>query len=141
MKTIGNFIKYFLYITVGIFVVCGISFTLSGMETVSVDTFGMILLSAFVTALLTVFLLPAEEDGKGKTLVKYAMHYIILCIIMSFLGIKFGWIPFEVIGICLMAVDVGLVYFIVFISSYIIDNRQAGEINKRLQEKYGNEEV
>ncbi len=141
MKTLGNFIKWFLYITVGILIVCGISYRMAGKETVTVDVFGMILLSAFVTTLATVFILPGEEDGKVKSCVKFVLHYIVLCVIMSFLGERFGWIDYDLIGIVGMAIRVGLVYLLAFMAYYIIDIRQAGEINRMLQEKYGDEEL
>lgn len=136
---LGNFVKWFLYITVGIMIVCGISYGIAGIETVTVDIFGMILVSAFATALVTVFIQPQEQDGKVKSCMKYLLHYLILCVIMSLLGTKFGWMNFELGGICMMAIDVGIVYLLVFGAYYIIDIRQAGEINRVLQEKYGDE--
>lgn len=139
MKTLGNFVKWFLYITVGILFVCGISYGIAGMETVTADIFGMIFLSAFVTTLATVLILPKEEDGKVKSGVKFVLHYIVLCVIMSFLGEGFGWLNFDLYGIGMMALDVGIVYFLVFIAYYIVDVKQADEINKMLQEKYGDE--
>ncbi len=141
MKVFGNFAKWFLYITVGILIVCGISYEIAGIETVPADVFGMILLSAFVTTLATVLILPKEEDGKGKSCVKFILHYLVLCVIMSFLGQKFGWINFDLIGIGAMAIDVALVYILAFIAYYIIDVKQASDINKVLQEKYGDEKV
>ena len=141
MNMLGNFIKWFLYITVGILVVCGVSYGIAGVETVTVDVFGMILVSAFVTTLATILILPREEDGKVKACVRFVLHYIILSVIMSFLGARFGWINFDLIGIGMMVIDVGLVYLLTFIIHYIIDIKQAGQINKRLQEKYGNEEM
>ena len=141
MKILGNLVKWFLYITVGILIVCGISYGIAGIETVTVNVFGMILLSAFVTALATVLILPKEEDGKVKSCIKYVLHYIALCVIMCFLGERFGWINFDLVAIGLMVIDVGLVYLLVFIAYYIIDVKQAGEINKMLREKYGDEEI
>lgn len=135
-----NFIRCFLYITVGIFVVCGASYTIAGVETVTVDIFGMILLSAFATTLATVLMLPKENDGKVMSCVKVILHYMVLCVIMSFLGIRFGWVDFGLAGIATMIMDVGLVYLFAFIVYYMIDRKQAGEINKMLQEKYGDEE-
>lgn len=141
MKILGNFVKWFLYITVGILIVCGISYRITGVEMVTVDVFGMILLSAFVTTLATVFILPKEEDGKVKSCVKFVLHYIVLCVIMSFLGAWFGWIAFNPAGIGFMVIDVGIVYLLTFIAYYIIDVKQAGEINQKLKEKYGDEEL
>lgn len=136
----GNFVRYFLYITVGIFGICGISYTIAGVETVTVDIFGMILLSAFATTLATVLIVPKENDGKVKACVKFILHYMVLCVIMSFLGIRFGWVDFDFAGIATMIMDVGFVYLFVFIAYYLIDRKQADEINEMLQEKYGGEE-
>lgn len=141
MKILGNFIKWFVYITVGILIVCGINYKLAGSETVPVDVFGMILLSAFVTTLATVLFSPREEDGKVKSCVKYVLHFIVLCVIMCFLGKRFGWIDYDLVGIGGMVIDVGLVYLLAFIAYYVIDIKQAKEINKMLQEKYGDEEL
>lgn len=141
MKTLGNFIKWFLYITVGILIVCGISYRMEGLEMVTVDIFWMILLSAFVTTLATVFILPGEEDGKVKSCVKFVLHYIVLCVMMCFLGERFGWIDYDLMGVVGMAIRVGFVYLLAFMAYYIIDIRQADEINKMLQEKYGDEDM
>lgn len=99
MKTLGNFIKWFLYIAVGIFIVCGISYKIAGFEMVTVDIFGMILLSAFVTALVTVLFMPKEDDGKVKSGIKFVLHYIVLCVIMCFLGERFDWMDYDLTGI------------------------------------------
>lgn len=140
MKILGNFIKWFLYITAGILIVCGISYRMAGNETVTVDVFGMILFSAFVTTLITVLILPKEEDGKVKSGIKLGLHYIALCIIMCFLGERFEWIDYDLAGIVGMIIKVGLVYLLAFLAYYIIDIKQASDINKMLQEKYGEEE-
>ncbi|MGN0156339.1 MAG: DUF3021 family protein [Lachnospiraceae bacterium] len=140
MKTVGNYIKWFLYITTGILLVCAFHFTLAGIKTVTVITFWQILLSGFLTTFVTVLLTPKEEDKKTKTYLKYAMHYIVLCIVMNLCGVWFGWISVSPAGILMMAVDVGLVYLLAFLAYYIVDKKQADEINERLHEKYGEEE-
>ena len=60
---------------------------------------------------------------------------------MSFLGEWFGWIAFNPAGIGFMVIDVGIVYLLTFIAYYIIDFKQAGKINQKLKEKYGDEEL
>ncbi len=141
MKTLGNFIKWFVYITVGILIVCGISYRMAGNETVTVDVFWMILLSAFVTTLVSVLILPKEEEGKVKSGIKFVLHYIVLCVIMCFLGERFGWIDYDLAGVVGMIIRVGVVYLLAFMAYYIIDIKQASDINKMLQEKYGDEEL
>lgn len=140
MKTFGKFVKWFLYIATGILVVCGINFKIAGVKMVSVDVFGDILFSAFVTTLVTVLLIPRECDRKIKTCVKLALHYISLCVIMFFLGAWFGWISLNRAGIAAMAVNVALVYLFASAVYCLIDIKQAGEINRMLQAKYGDEE-
>ncbi len=141
MKTLGNFIKWFVYITVGILIVCGISYRMAGNETVTVDVFWMILLSAFVTTLVSDLILPKEEEGKLKSGIKFVLHYIVLCVIMCFLGERFGWIDYDLAGVVGMIIRVGVVYLLAFMAYYIIDIKQASDINKMLQEKYGDEEL
>ena len=141
MKTLGNFIKWFVYITVGILIVCGISYRMAGNEMVTVDVFWMILLSAFVTTLVSVLILPKEEEGKVKSGIKFVLHYIVLCVIMCFLGERFGWIDYDLAGVVGMIIRVGVVYLLAFMAYYIIDIKQASDINKMLQEKYGDEEL
>ncbi len=140
MKSIGEYIKWFVYITVGIFLVCAISFTLEGEETIPVNTIWKVMLEGLVATLVTVQLQPQENDGKGKTWIKFALHYLSLCIIMCCFGIWFGWIRFSVKGIIVMSVDVAIVYALSTVIYYLVDVQQAKGINKVLQEKYGEEE-
>lgn len=140
MKRFGIFVKWFLYITTGILIVCGINYTLAGVETITVDVFWKILLSAFATTVATVLIHPQEEDGKIKSYIKLALHYVTLCMIMVLLGGWFGWTAFDFGGVLTMMADVGLVYLLAFLSYYIIDYKQADEINKMLKEKYGDGE-
>ncbi len=140
MKSIGEFIKWFIYITIGIFLVCAISFTLEGATEMPVSTFWKILLEGLVATVVTVLLQPKEDDGVGKTWIKFALHYLSLCIIMCCFGIWFGWISYSVVGILVMAVDVAIVYALCTTIYYLVDIRQAKGINQKLQEKYGGEE-
>ena len=140
MKSIGEYIKWFVYITVGIFLVCAISFTLEGEETIPVNTIWKVMLEGLVATLVTVQLQPQENDGKGKAWIKFALHYISLCIIMCGFGIWFGWTRFSIKGIIVMSVDVAIVYALSTVIYYLVDVQQAKGINKVLQEKYGEEE-
>lgn len=139
MKKLGMFIKWFSYITVGICVVCWGGYILEGMKAVSVHVFGMILLSAFVTTLATILLLPEEEDRKLKSGIRFVLHYVVLCVVMSILGMWFGWIEAAPSGVGKMVIYVGLVYLVAFGAYYIIDIKQADAINKKLREKYSDE--
>lgn len=137
MKRLSNFVKWFLYITTGVTIICGINYTLAGVEAIPVSIFWKILFCGFATTLVTVLLLPKEEDGRTKSYIKFALHYLALCTVMIPVGVWFDWIGFSLGGVLLMAADVGGVYFVAFLAYYVIDRRQAEEINKGLQEKYG----
>lgn len=137
MRTLSNFVKWFLYITTGITIICGINYTLAGVETVAADIFWKILFCGFATTLVTVLLLPKEEDGRRKSYIKFVLHYIMLCIVMIPVGVWFDWISFSLSGVLIMAADVGGVYIAALLAYYVIDCRQAEEINKGLKEKYG----
>lgn len=141
MKKLAIFLKWFLYITTGIMIVCAINYTLAGEKSVTVNVFWKILFSSFMTTAVTLIFSPQREDKKNCVYGSWVIHYICLCVVMSFLGMWFGWIDFSFIGIGIMAADVGIVYFLTFVVYYIIDIKQADEINKVLQEKYGDDET
>ena len=90
-----------------------------------------------MTTFVTVVLVPKENDGRTKSYIKFALHYIMLCIVMIPMGIWFDWISFSPGGVIAMMADVGGVYFAAGFAYYLIDRRQAEEINKGLKEKYG----
>lgn len=139
MKKFANFIKWFLYITIGIFFVCAVAYTLEDVDSISVNIFWKILLSGFVTTLVTIFFRCWEEEENSKLWVRVVFHYVVLCVVMSILGMWFGWIEAAPSGVGKMVIYVGLVYLLAFGAYYIIDIKQADAINKKLREKYGDE--
>lgn len=140
MEKIRVFLKWYLYITVGILIVIAVNFAFSGEKTVSADTFWQILLSGFLTTLVTVIFSPEDEHTKVRIAIKFALHYVSLCLVMFVCGSWFGWMTPNPAGAAIMMLDVGVVYLFVVAATYLIDVSQAREINKRLQEKYGGEE-
>ncbi len=141
MKSISEYIKWFVYITIGIFLVCAISFTLAGETEIPVGTLWKVMLEGLVATLVTVPLQPQEGDGSGKAWAKLVLHYLSLCVIMFGFGVWFGWVLFSVKGVIVMSVDVAIVYALCTATYYLIDVRQAKGINKVLQEKYGEEDL
>ena len=139
MRPIKELIKWFLYITTGIVIVCAINFAVADVEVISKDTFWQILLSAFLTAFLTWVLCPTEENRKSVFWIRTCLHYLALCVVMVFFGNWFGWISLSVSGIIMMMLDVALVYVINFVVYYVIDAKNAEAINLKLKEKYSDE--
>ena len=55
-------------------------------------------------------------------------------------GCLFGWMNFNLAGVLGMMIDVAVVYLIAFLTYWLIDLKQAEDINKKLREKYKEEE-
>lgn len=140
MRIFRESIKWFVYITTGILIVVTVNFTLAGMETMSVNNLWKILLSAFLTTIVTVFFQPEDETRQHVAYLNLVLHYLALCVVMIICGKWFGWIEFNLAGILLMAISVAVVYLLCFLTDLILDRRQAEAINKRLKERYSDEE-
>lgn len=136
MKLMSEVFKWFLYITTGILIVTAIMFSLVGEETIPVNTLWKILLIGILTTGVTVCFRPWRDWRYAG----FALHYIALCVVMVVCGCMFGWINFNMSGVLCMMVDVAAVYLIAFVAYCLVDKKQAEEINKRLREKYQEEE-
>lgn len=137
MVKVYDFVRWFLYITTGILVVCALNLTIMGADRIPTEFLWDILAAGFLTALVTVFLEPGEHEKKTVTFMRYLIHYAALCLVMIVCGSKFGWMKLNSAGIAMMMVSVAAVYLFTFGSHYIIDMKRADEINKKLKEKYG----
>ncbi|MCH5271674.1 MAG: DUF3021 family protein [Lachnospiraceae bacterium] len=140
MKKILEFIKWFFYITTSVVFICAANLTISGGNTIFVNTLWQILLCGFLTALVTVLLRPGAKDGGKIMMLKIIIHYIILCVVMIICGHWFGWMVFSFADIVMMLVSVAVVYLIVFTAGFWLDLKGAEEINRRLKEKYNDKE-
>lgn len=136
MKLIGEIFKWFLYITTGILIVTAIAFGAKGEEMMPVNTLWKILLAGFLTTVVTV----GFKTWKDRGVISYVLHYMSLCLVMVVCGGMFGWIPFSVFGVFLMMFYVAAVYGIAFVAYWLVDRKQAEEINKLLEERYKDEE-
>ncbi|HIS62546.1 MAG TPA: DUF3021 family protein [Candidatus Scybalomonas excrementigallinarum] len=136
MKIISSFIKWYFYITTGILFVCAINMTLSREENIPSDTLWKILLSGFLTTVVTMFFLFRESDSKFVMGYRMILHYLALGIVMILSGRWFGWLEFDISGIVMMLLSVAVVYFLTSFAYYILDRKEAQEINQKLNEKY-----
>lgn len=137
MKKINDFIKWFLYITTGVLIVCAVNFWAADMDAIPKNTLWQILLSGLLTAGVTVFIYPKDCNKKSVILTRIFFHYVVLCIVMIICGYWFGWLKLNAAGIVMMVVSVAVVYFLSFLAYYLTDLKRADEINRRLKEKYG----
>lgn len=146
MNFLKLLIKIFCYTTMGILLICTISF---GNSPLPEGTLWNILLSSFFTSVLTTLLFPGalssnsvREKPHSRIWIffRILLHYGALCGVMIFLGSRFGWISLSPKGIFFMALYVALVYLIVYSSIYWLELNQAKQINQRLKEQYTDEE-
>lgn len=140
MKRVAEFLKWFFYITTCVLFVCAANVQFSGGDAVPTSTLWQIMLSGFVTSLVTVVFRPAEQDGGRRAMIKIIIHYIALCAVMILFGCWFGWMSLNVQGIIMMVLSVAIVYFLVYFAAYWLDRKQAEEINKKLKRKYSEDE-
>ena len=134
-------VEWFVFITAGILIICAINFSLfSNGGSLPKDTLWNILWSAFLTAAETAAFFMAEPIKKSSMAFCALSHFGCLTVTMLVCGIRFGWIAFDWYGIVEMAVSVAGVYAFVITAYYILDKRRAGQINRRLREKYKDDE-
>lgn len=141
MKKISDAMKWFCYITTAILVVCTVIIMTVGEQAISPKTLPQILLSGFLTTIITTLLQSKEETKKSIIYIKCFLHYIALCVVMVICGKWFGWLEFNFSGITMMIIAVACVYILAFSTYYIIDLKQADAINQRLKEKYQDEPI
>ena len=139
MKKIGEYVKWYVYITTSILMVEALIFGVYGAEELPGETLWQIMVSGFLTTLVTVLMVCTDSVTTVGAVLKYVCHYVLLCAVMIPLGSWFGWIRLSLPGIAIMLGAVAAVYVLTFCAYYIIDMRAANKMNQRLKEKYGDE--
>ena len=135
MKFVKYFLSFFCTITTAIVFVVNINFLSVDHPDVSKYLMLQILGAGFVTALVTAaFFALAEKLGR-YFVVGSLIHFAVLCVIMVWLGVLFGWYDFCLNGVLDMVISVAIVYVIVYTISYILMKKEADEINKALMER------
>lgn len=140
MKKLKLFIQYFVSITTGILIVSALSYALSERDSLPKNILLHILLCGFVTAVDTMLLFPTEAASKKQTGICILLHFISLCVIVSFFGVRFTWFAPSWKGILNAVLSVTLVYAFTFGVNYIIETQQAKQMNSALRKKYPQED-
>lgn len=131
MKKLGEFVKYFTFISTAELIVCGLGFMSYGRTDMPVATAWRILVSSALTAFVTILFL----NDNSVTIKNIIPHYLSLCVIMSVMGSQFGWMALTVQGIAFMCVAVAAVYAFTYLAAYLTGRKDAAEINKALRER------
>jgi len=88
-----------------------------------------------ITALVSAIAFYKEPKTSKQFWIVNAIHYVLMCVIMIFIGLWFGWLSLELKGILSMVISVALVYAITFTLNYLLAKKDADEINKALQRR------
>lgn len=137
MIKLQEFIKWFVFITTGILIVCAVCFSLSPEgKVIPGITLWEILLSGLLTSAITTFFLSREALDKWNVIVVFILHYIFLDMAMFACGVWFGWMSLDFTGVFSMSLSVAGVYLFTFAVNYFLDVQQADAINRKLKEKY-----
>ncbi|MDE5946568.1 MAG: DUF3021 domain-containing protein, partial [Oscillospiraceae bacterium] len=126
---------YFTYITTGTLIIFILLVIIQNGDSISITNLIQLLCASLVTAFITSFIISDKIEGPSK--IKIVVHYIIICIVMTFLGISFEWVNFNLAGIILMVLSTAFVYVFTYAITYISSKCEADKINSALKNKNG----
>ena len=135
MKKIRQFIECFVTVSTGILALAAFIYP-SQPEALTPLTLRQILLSAALCALATVAFFPNDNATKLRIQVGIGLHFVSLCAIMILCARWFGWIDDSFRGAAIMVLYVIIIYAFTTGITFIMEKRQASELNDRLQKKY-----
>ena len=135
MKKVRQFIECFVTVATGILIIAAFVYP-SQPENLSPTTLRQILLSAGLCSLATVLFFPDENASKTRTWVGIGLHFVSLCAIMILCGRWFGWIDTSFVATAIMVGYVVIVYAFTTGTTYIMEKRQAAELNARLKQNF-----
>ncbi len=135
MKFLKNFLSFFTSITTAITVNVAIVTIVGDYTEMSKFLALQILGAGAVSALITAAVFSFEFKSKKDYIIKTAVHYILLCIVMNVMGIMFNWTGSDIRGIVMMCVYVALVYVVVYTITYVLYKKEADELNRALKER------
>lgn len=136
MGKIRNFIQWFVTITTGILAICALDATLSGAETIPTAMLWQVLLAGALCALATVLFFPTESHSRRRTVVGIGLHFVSLCAVMVYCGIRFGWIGWAAADVATMVGCVVVVYAFTVGVSYALEKKQVDLMNRLLKDRF-----
>lgn len=134
MRYIKEFLKWFVIINTGVVLVLFLN--TMRVDVISCKVFWQIFASSALTALPTTVLYsidPKKVMPLSLQILAVAIHYVVLLVIMVWLGVSFGWIIFNGHGIIIMALSVAAVYVCSFGLGYALNASEAKAINEALK--------
>lgn len=136
MNFIRNFLNFFTTITSSVLIIVALSSSMGDYGPLDASILWDIVLAGTVTSVVTAVVYSIDYKTVKQYIFASVIHYILLCIIMIFMGAAFGWSNLTVGGILGMVLDVTVVYAMVFGISYLLNKKEADSINDALGRKY-----
>lgn len=137
IKFFKGFLSFFTTITTAILIIVAVDIGISDYGTMPDNLPLRIIAAGFITSAVTAAAFSIDIKTRKQYFIMTAVHYVLLCGIMSGLGIWFGWISAEVLGVLIMCGYVAAVYIIVFVITYLLQKKEADELNRALKERNG----
>lgn len=135
MKKIPFFLQCTVTVAAGILIIFAATCSLNGTETIPASSLWDILLASVLCALATTLLFPDGTGDESRIPLQLGLHFLSLCAIMVFCGVRFGWIEWSLGGVAYMVVAVVLVHGFTTGISYALAYRQVQDMNRALREK------
>lgn len=135
MKKLRQFIECFVTVATGILIIAALSYP-SRPADLTPAVLWQILLSAGLCSVSTVLFFPDDTATRLQIYVGVSLHFISLCVIMVVCGRWFGWVGpgfWDAFG---MIVEVIIIYAFTTGITYIMEKRQAAEMDQQLKKKY-----
>lgn len=137
MRFLKELCHFFVQITTGILIICAINYSVWGSGELPANILWQIVLSGAVTAIITEIVMSLPEPETKKRFVLYTvLHYVVLCIVMSVIGMLFDWVSKTVLGVLLMCLSVAAVYAFTMAVTYFTSKRDADDLTKLIRSKY-----
>ena len=141
MKTfLSELFKWFLIINTGIMVI--VWFNVLSEESIWIEIFPQIFCASFLTSVVTTIFFsinPKKPIVMPMRVLLAFGHYFVLCVIIMTLGVLFDWFNFSVKGGIGVVLSVAGVYFIAYVTSYILSKGEANEMTNALK-RFNSEE-
>ncbi len=130
-----SLLHYFVNITTATLLVTAIYLTISGHQMNSVILWE-ILLSGFITAVPSAFLVCLDAKNGRILLLLWLAHFLLIFFTTLILIERFGWYKITAFSILLTFMAVVVIYIFTCVTHYIVDKKHAEIMNQQLKKRY-----
>ncbi|MGN1120027.1 MAG: DUF3021 family protein [Oscillospiraceae bacterium] len=135
MRLLKDFIGYFTKITTGTLLICLVAVKAAGVEMWTTDILWHIPIVGLVTSLITIAVFTDKECSRRDTVLRYAIHFVLISATVLTLGALFDWYEPSFLGCLVMLLYILAVYGFACGVSYLSTRKSAEELNKALDRR------